>query len=87
MSDDIAIAPDRRMRGTNGLCFDAALDFSFEFGPDSYARHKHNAQRLQRDHAAAISPGLAFDVDTPDDLAEMVKRDGYQPVVETVSAR
>ena len=87
MSEDIAIAPDRRMRGTNGLCCDAALDFSFEFGPDSYARHKHNAQRLQRDHAAAISPGLAFDVDTPDDLAEMVKRDGYQTVVETVSAR
>ena len=87
MSEDIVIAPDRRMRGTNGLCFDASLDFNFEFGPDSYARHKFNARRLQRDHAAAISPGLTFDVDTPDDLAEMYKRDGYLPVVETVSAR
>ena len=87
MSEAIAIAPDRRERGTNGLCFDSSLDFSFEFGPGSYARHKHNARRLQRDHAAAISPGLAFDIDTPDDLAEMVERDGYQPVVETVSAR
>ncbi len=87
MSEAIAIAPDRRERGTNGLCFDSSLDFSFEFGPDSYARHKHNARRMQRDHAAVISPGLAFDVDTPDDLAEMYERDGYQPVVETVSAR
>ena len=86
MSDDIAIAPDRRMRGTNGLCFGATLDFNFEFGPDSYARHKHNAQRLQREHAAAISPGLAFDVDTPDDLAEMCKRDSRSPHSETVSA-
>ena len=85
MSEDIAIAPDRGKRGTNGLCFDSSLDFSFEFGPDSYARHKHNARRLQREHTAAISPGLAFDVDTPDDLAEMYKRDSQSPLSETVS--
>ena len=87
MSENIAIAPDRRKHGTNGLCFDSLLDFSFEFGPDSYARHQHNARRLQRDHAAAISLGLAFDVDTPDDLAEMYERAGYQPLVDTVAAR
>ncbi len=86
-SGKIVIAPDRRMRGTNGLCLEAAFDFEFEFGPDSFARHKDNARRLQRGHAAAISPGLEFDVDTPDDLAELYKRGDYQPVVETVSAR
>jgi len=87
MPEDIAIAPDRGNRGTNGLCFDSSLDFSFEFGADSYARHKHNAQRLQREHVAANSPGLAFDIDTPDDLAEMYERADYQPIVETVPAR
>jgi 2-phospho-L-lactate guanylyltransferase len=86
MSKVIVVAPDRSLLGTNGLCFDAALDFGFEFGPDSYARHTNNAQRLQLDHAAAKRPGLAFDVDTPDDLAELYKREGYQPLVETVSA-
>jgi 2-phospho-L-lactate guanylyltransferase len=85
-SGNIVIAPDRRMRGTNGLCFDATLEFSFEFGPDSYARHKNNARRLQRDYASAERPGLAFDVDTPDDLAELQKRDAYHPAIEPVSA-
>ena len=75
------------MRGTNGLCFDAAFDFDFEFGPDSYLRHRKNALRLQRGHATAISPGLEFDVDTPDDLAELYQRDDYQQTIEAVPAR
>jgi len=87
MSANIAIAPDRRMQGTNGLCFDAMLGFRFEFGPDSHARHRDTARRLQRDHAAAITSGLAFDVDTPDDLAEMYRRDSDRTVTETISVR
>jgi 2-phospho-L-lactate guanylyltransferase len=86
-SGNIVIAPDRRMRGTNGLCFDAALDFEFEFGPNSFSRHKDNARRIQRGHATAISPGLEFDVDTPDDFAELCQREDYRPMVETISAR
>ena len=87
LSNVIVIAPDRSSHGTNGLCFDVALDFDFEFGPDSYTHHIDNARRLRRDHAAAIRPGLAFDVDSPDDLAEMYKRDSRSPLSETVSAR
>lgn len=86
MSKVIVVAPDRSLHGTNGLCFDAALEFGFEFGPDSYARHTDSARRLQRGHAVAKRSGLAFDVDTPHDLAELYKREGYQPLTETVSA-
>src|SRR5678815_5246247 len=36
----IAIAPDRRGTGTNGLYLPAALDFPCRFGVESRARHE-----------------------------------------------
>ena len=74
-SAQVVIAPDRRGLGTNGLCLDPALDFSFAFGEDSYRRHIASAQSLGLEYAAAERPGLAFDVDTPADLAEWVRFD------------
>ncbi|UCH49550.1 MAG: 2-phospho-L-lactate guanylyltransferase [Betaproteobacteria bacterium] len=68
--DLIAIAPDRRGVGTNGLCLDPHLEFVFQFGPDSYRGHIASALRLGLEHDTAHCPGLAFDVDTPEDLAE-----------------
>jgi len=50
-------------------------------------RHRDIRRRLQRDHATAITPGLAFDVDTTDDLAELQARDGYWPVIKIDYAR
>ncbi len=84
-SNTIVIAPDRSVHGTNGLCFDAKLEFSFAFGPDSYARHTEHARQLQCADATASRPGLAFDVDTPDDLAEMYQRQGRLAVNEFVA--
>ena len=85
-SGTVVIAPDRNLSGTNGLCLSAALDFTFEFGPHSYARHIENARRLQLDHLTVQRPGLAFDVDTPDDLAELVGLGGFPAFRELVSA-
>ncbi len=74
-TDGIAIAPDRHGTGVNALALAAGAALTFAFGPDSYARH----------HALAVTPlmtvrrdGLALDVDTPDDLAEAVRR-GFRP--------
>jgi len=80
------IAPDRRGRGTNGLCFDPAIEFTFEFGEDSYRRHVAGAQRLGLEPATAEPPGLAFDVDTPADLAEWVRFDEDRLHRESLSA-
>jgi 2-phospho-L-lactate guanylyltransferase len=66
----IAIAPDRRGLGTNGLCLDPTLEFVFQFGDDSYRGHIASALRLGLEHDTVHCPGLAFDVDTPEDLAE-----------------
>lgn len=66
----IGIAPDRRGSGTNGLCLDPRLEFRFQFGEHSYRSHVENAMHLGLEHETANCPGLAFDVDTPEDLAE-----------------
>lgn len=67
----IAIAPDRAGQGTNGIGLHAAMDFDFAFGPDSFQRHLERAQRLGADSAIVERDGLAFDVDLPNDLAEL----------------
>ncbi len=61
-----AIAPDRHEKGTNALALARNARCDFAFGSDSLARHR----RLFPGAAIVRRPGLAFDLDTPDDLAE-----------------
>ncbi|MDG2005065.1 MAG: 2-phospho-L-lactate guanylyltransferase [Novosphingobium sp.] len=70
--DAIAIAPDRHGTGTNALSLPlpAARDFTFGFGIDSYAHHKHEAQNLGLRVETIISQGLEKDIDEPADLPD-----------------
>jgi 2-phospho-L-lactate guanylyltransferase len=67
----IAISPDRTRRGTNGLCLPASVPFQFAFGNHSFAVHRVVSERLQLSVTEVDRPGLAFDVDTPDDLVQL----------------
>ncbi len=60
-----AIAPDRHGLGTNGLALTAQRDFSFSFGERSFRAHLKAAGEKA---AIVRRPGLAFDIDTPNDL-------------------
>ena len=68
----VAIAPDRHGTGTNALSLPlpAAKGFTFAFGPDSFALHNMEAERLGLRIEAIHSQGLARDVDVPEDLAD-----------------
>jgi 2-phospho-L-lactate guanylyltransferase len=74
----IAIAPDRHGKGTNALSLPLprAKDFTFAFGPDSYARHVAEANRLGIEIETIRSAGLERDVDEPEDLADAAKLTG-----------
>lgn len=71
-SATVAIAPDRHGTGTNALSLPLpdALDFSFAFGPDSFAAHQAEADRLGLKVEFIHGHGLARDVDVPEDLAD-----------------
>ena len=66
-----ALATDRVGLGTNALWLPARVPFRFQFGPDSRMRHLEEARRLGLQPALVALPGLAFDVDGPDDLQEL----------------
>lgn len=68
----IAIAPDRHGSGTNALSLPLpqARGFTFAFGPDSFALHRAEAERLGIALEEIHSPGLARDVDMPEDLPD-----------------
>ena len=63
----VAIAPDRRRQGTNGLSVAVRLDFAFRFGAGSFAAHLAEAERLSVASDVIENPRLALDIDTPED--------------------
>jgi len=69
----VVIATDRAGTGTNALYlpYEAAQQFSFCFGEDSARRHERAAREIGRDVARVAIPRLAFDIDTPADLAAL----------------
>lgn len=65
----VAIAPDRAGTGTNGLVLRPPGVMNFRFGPGSFSAHLAEAERADVPVVAVNRAGLAFDLDTPDDLA------------------
>jgi 2-phospho-L-lactate guanylyltransferase len=69
----VAIAPDRAGTGTNALAQCPAGAVPFRFGIGSFAAHREAAAAARLPLAVVERPGLAFDLDTPDDLARWLE--------------
>ena len=65
----VVIAPDRHGSGTNALVVRPPLMFAYAFGPDSYRQHHERAVAAGARVETCNLPGIALDVDDPDDLA------------------
>lgn len=72
----IIIAPDQNGVGTNGLVLrrgEVNLEaFAFQFGIDSFRSHVAESRRLGVEPTIVTSSGLAFDLDTPEDLSNLI---------------
>ena len=69
----VSIAPDRAGTGTNALCLRPPGIIGFAFGDGSFARHVAQADAAGAPQEVVHSPGLAFDLDTPADLARWLE--------------
>jgi 2-phospho-L-lactate guanylyltransferase len=69
----VAIAPDRLGTGTNGLALSPPGAIGFRFGTGSLAAHRTEAEAAGMEPAMVMRPGLAFDLDTPEDLARWLE--------------
>jgi 2-phospho-L-lactate/phosphoenolpyruvate guanylyltransferase len=67
----LVIVADRHGTGTNALVLSPPDAIEPSFGPDSFARHVAAAEASGLRYRAEEVPGLALDVDTPGDLAEL----------------
>jgi 2-phospho-L-lactate guanylyltransferase len=67
----VAIVPDRHGTGTNALLITPPDVIAPSFGPGSFERHVAAARDAGLEHAVAQISALMFDVDTPDDLADL----------------
>ena len=67
----IVVVPDRHGTGTNALVLAPPGAIEPSFGPGSLERHVAAAEATGLPHRVEEIPGLALDVDTPDDLAEL----------------
>lgn len=69
----VTIAPDKAGTGTNGLCLRPPAAIGFAFGDGSFARHQTAAREADLPMVVVERPGLAFDLDTPADLARWLE--------------
>ena len=69
----VAIAPDRGGSGTNALALRPPDAIAFRFGAGSFAAHRAEAEAAGVALVEVDRPGLAFDLDTPADLARWIE--------------
>lgn len=69
----IALAPDRGRQGTNAIYLRAGTGFEFHFGTHSFERHQTEAMWRGLIPAVVDLPGIAFDVDEPSDLGQLLE--------------
>ncbi|WP_420722442.1 2-phospho-L-lactate guanylyltransferase [Hwanghaeella sp. LZ110] len=66
----VRIAPSRDGMGTNGLFLSPAHAIPSQFGLNSARRHQHVTEQSGIPCECVVLPGLAFDIDTPNDLRD-----------------
>jgi 2-phospho-L-lactate guanylyltransferase len=83
MPRHMVIAPDKAGTGTNALLVSAQRPFEFRYGEQSFARHLLLSAERGWTAAVCARPEIAFDLDTPEDLAAWSERAGVmtEPVV------
>jgi 2-phospho-L-lactate guanylyltransferase len=69
----VAIAPDRAGTGTNALALRPPDAIPLRFGVGSFAAHVEEARAANVPLIEVHRPGLAFDLDTPADLARWIE--------------
>ena len=67
------IAPDEQEEGTNALALAPPVPDFFRFGPDSFQAHLELARTRGMAVRILRRPGLAYDLDTPDEYRRYAK--------------
>ncbi len=69
----VVLAPDTLREGSNALGMRPAGRIRYAFGPGSFARHCSQARQARAGLRIVALPGLAQDIDTPENYQEFLK--------------
>jgi 2-phospho-L-lactate guanylyltransferase len=83
----ITIATNRAGEGTNAIACTPPDAIALSFGRDSRRRHVRAARELGLPVRCICPPGLALDIDTPEDLAEYKRRGGADGALASLNPR
>jgi 2-phospho-L-lactate/phosphoenolpyruvate guanylyltransferase len=72
-SEPITLIPSRDWTGTNGVVFIPPAKIAMEYGQGSFRRHVSKVSAAGHNADVMNLPGMAFDLDTPEDLAAFVE--------------
>src|SRR5215467_9442809 len=67
-SEPVTFIPSRDWTGTNGVVFISPAHIAMEYGEGSFRRHLSKAAAAGHRADVMSLPGIAFDIDTPEDL-------------------
>ena len=67
-AEPITVFPSRDGTGTNGILFIPPARIAMEYGENSFSRHMSKASAAGHRAEVMKVPGIAFDIDTPEDL-------------------
>jgi 2-phospho-L-lactate guanylyltransferase len=70
----LTIAPDEHRQGTNCLLCTPASSMTFCYGANSFTAHAVKASHVDMPLQVVSLPGVACDIDTPDDLNQLIQR-------------
>lgn len=68
VSEPVTLLPSRDWTGTNGVVFIPPARIAMEYGEGSFRRHLSKASAAGLRSDVMNLPGIAFDIDTPEDL-------------------
>jgi len=66
--EPVTLIPSRDWTGTNGVVFISPAHIAMEYGEGSFRRHLSKAAAAGHRADVMSLPGIAFDIDTPEDL-------------------
>jgi 2-phospho-L-lactate guanylyltransferase len=75
----VVVGPDRRKLGTNALCVRPPGIIEYGFGENSYDTHRARAAQAGARVRVCYLPGIALDIDVPDDLSAYQEISRHQP--------
>jgi 2-phospho-L-lactate guanylyltransferase len=75
-SGGAVLVPSKDKRGTNAVLRRPALLFPLRFGNDSFMPHLAAAIGTDKSCVVLSLPGIALDIDTPEDLRELAEASG-----------